>query len=476
MAAEIDLQPSPATWPKLLREGGAGQGLNDAIREWRLSIRQELNLPTDRLIIAIGHQPGIWHPGILAKFLAADALAAKVGRDRVAIVHLVVDQDTNEVSPIEIPIETETDSDAQTHFVSEPIELIEKPAHQMTAVNGQVPAARAIPIPVHLKNRVPKSVARGLLNIHDALGQHASAATLAQQFAEAANQLMQPRVAEMHTINASALLATEFGSEVLATMQFEREACVASYNNAVQQFPDAGLTELVDQNDRLELPLWRIDKHGNRHRVFFDDIEAFELQPTDFRPRALLMTAIMRLAVCDLFIHGRGGFVYDKVMEAWLSEWWDVQPVPMVMATADVLLRLRPGDDNDDSHTDTVSLDESLVNFRHFLHDPLRRDSEHISPAKQKHLNAIAAELPRSTERRSRFREYHQWLIEQRRRHSDELARLLSQVQDAQRALLEKELRTKRNWAFPLYKKSAIDELARTVQSALGAEKRTPGH
>ena len=41
-----------------------------------------------RPVVVVGHQPLFWHPGILAKFLAADALARRCDAQ---LVHLVLD-------------------------------------------------------------------------------------------------------------------------------------------------------------------------------------------------------------------------------------------------------------------------------------------------------------------------------------------------------------------------------------------------
>src|SRR5215213_3876168 len=44
---------------------------------------------SSRPLIITGHQPEFWHPGILAKYLAADAAARVVGGD---VLWVVVDQ------------------------------------------------------------------------------------------------------------------------------------------------------------------------------------------------------------------------------------------------------------------------------------------------------------------------------------------------------------------------------------------------
>ena len=56
---------------------------------WRMKTRRELGLDTSRPIIATGHQTLLWHPGILVKYLAADAVARA---EDFATANLIVDQ------------------------------------------------------------------------------------------------------------------------------------------------------------------------------------------------------------------------------------------------------------------------------------------------------------------------------------------------------------------------------------------------
>ena len=52
-------------------------------------------------LIATGHQPWLWHPGILAKDIAASVVARRFGGQPI---HLVVDQDGLNDVTIELPV------------------------------------------------------------------------------------------------------------------------------------------------------------------------------------------------------------------------------------------------------------------------------------------------------------------------------------------------------------------------------------
>jgi len=58
------------------------------------------------------------------------------------------------------------------------------------------------------------------------------------------------------------------------------------------------------------------------------------------RPRALSMTLFVRLAVGDVFIHGLGGALYDKISDALFERLWGVRPPELILASCTVRLPL----------------------------------------------------------------------------------------------------------------------------------------
>ena len=60
------------------------------------------------------------------------------------------------------------------------------------------------------------------------------------------------------------------------------------------------------------------------------------------RPRALAMTLFVRLAVGDVFLHGLGGALYDKITDAMFERLWNVRPPEIILASCTVFLPL-PG-------------------------------------------------------------------------------------------------------------------------------------
>src|SRR5690606_41787826 len=78
----ITLRPAPARWRTIISQA--------PIPPAHASDRAAVGLPTDRPVVLSGHQPTLWHAGILAKLLAACELAASTG---AAVGWIVPDAD-----------------------------------------------------------------------------------------------------------------------------------------------------------------------------------------------------------------------------------------------------------------------------------------------------------------------------------------------------------------------------------------------
>lgn len=121
---------------------------------------------------------------------------------------------------------------------------------------------------------------------------------------------------------------------------------------------------------RVESPFWIVHAGGRRHRLFVarrgDQIEMYADQrrvgalsianassadahdavwPVEadgwrLRPRALTLSAFMRLFLSDLFVHGVGGVRYDEMTEDFVRRFLGVPPPPACCVTATLRLPL----------------------------------------------------------------------------------------------------------------------------------------
>jgi hypothetical protein len=438
--------------PDLVIELPAAAGADRHPTESRTRI--ELGLPTDRRLIATGHQAEFWHPGILVKYMLADLLAAKAGG---VAVHLVVDQDANDFATLDLPIS----------YRDGTLGLLR---HSLMRMTPQTPVGvhapfDPAPLPAEWTPAIPR-VHSGAGSILDALKEHRDQPNAAAQIAGALADLMLPFSGRGIVIFASSLLATEIGRFFLARMADDPWTCAQRYNEAVRSVPDSG-SELEIREDRVELPLWRLESEGRRTKAWDDDIARFESGAIRLRPRALLLTALMRTAVCDLFIHGLGGRTYDLAMERWLRGWLSVTPQPMASATA--TLRL-PFDDAGEE----LDVGKMRRDFRRALHDPESiLSGSSPGPLKRALLEQVTA-LPRRTfQRRAAFRALHAQLADLRAQNSDAIARSADRFAAAMRFKQEAPIRSRRTWAFPLYPEAQLlnlrDRTAEAVNRRIGS-------
>ena len=275
---------------------------------WRAESRAALGLPADRFVVMTGHQAGIWHAGIAEKFVVGARLAAERGG---VLVHVVVNHDLNDASLVPFP--------ALVQGKLARLALERSPRTGTGAPNAlRKPVRTMRPERAH---EVPAEVEPALAAIERAIAAERARENLAMQMAHAANALLSPRVRVDHTVAATALAALPFAQAMRAHFAELR----APYNDAVQG-------ERIGSLGDRELPFWKLDRATMSRAPLLDG------DPADLiAPRALTLTAIARLLLCDVFIHGTGGARYDLAMERWicaaLGDEVRAALVPMQVAT-----------------------------------------------------------------------------------------------------------------------------------------------
>lgn len=447
----VEAQPPVPSWTSLVREWrernhASTEFFGKTLADWQRETRAALGLSTDTPIMMTGHQADFWHPGILVKDFLNDALASHV---RGEAVHLVVDQDANEPGRVLIP-----ERDEEGELRERLITLLEVDASRPIA---QRPAKRTLE-QVGVKHAAIDSIGPGLETMRAALDRYAGEANQAVQVSRAVNHVLAPWIDPPVLVFASALMETPFGRALLDALRDEPRRAARSYNAAVRAVPEAGLTELLITDDAVELPLWRIDAVGARRRAFARDLEGEE----PLRPRALLMTGVARFVACDLFIHGTGGGVYDRITERWLHDWLGVDLAPMTVATTTRHLPL--------GESDAPSVETARHAWRHAWHDPSANGEQALSDEKAALLTRLN-DLPRgSRERREAFHAMHERLAVRRIEMESRLAQRQEMLDRAQRAERERAIRTRRTWAFPLYPVAMITALRDACRAAIARE------
>ncbi|MEM1209907.1 MAG: hypothetical protein AAGI54_11635 [Planctomycetota bacterium] len=300
-----------------------------------------------------GHQPYLWHPGILAKYIAGDAVASTDG-----VVDLVVDHDTHDAGVIELPTRVGKRWGVRRLRLGPCRADVPLGMQPGMGADGAIAALRGA---ADDAESAGARVAR-LVEAFDQVGR--GHATLADQMA-AVLAWLRTRwvVAPVDTVRSTTLGRDGVLVGWVERMASDAERCVAAYNAAVRAEVAAGggggVRELRVEPWRVELPLWRVGWMQPRQGVWADVADSRAVLTLEdgtplhapdepaagvagLAPRALLMTAIVRSRDdCGLFVHGTGGGVYDRITDRWWRDWLgDRAPrlAPTAVVTADLRL------------------------------------------------------------------------------------------------------------------------------------------
>jgi hypothetical protein len=482
--AEGDRGAAGAALP---RDGGAGVEsitLEPAPSAWRLRahspdaaaqrFRDQLGLPRGPIVMS-GHQAGLWHCGIAAKWFALEAMAQRAGAQPV---WLVVDTDDNEPTVLSYPARRVGDGEGGPEGEGGRLERRQWQAAPGALVRPGTPTGsrEAIdPAPAPESGRTVEvlELARaGLQRAAAALRAHRGAGSLAEQFALAAADVVGQAAGggseAARLVFASAIGRTELFADIVRRMVDDPVACVRAYNDAAAARPEAQLRalELDERGGRIELPLWRIEPGSPRQAVYAADLKGNGGSEGSLAPRALLLTGLMRLAGCELFIHGTGGGVYDQVTGAWLGAWLGasggLELAPSVVASATWLLPL-----SDEPPPAPGELARAQWARHAARHNPSLVGDRAAAARKRELVGAIAEAEPGDVRRASLYREMHELLEQVRGRRAGDIARLEARAADLRQRLRDGDILLDRTWSIALFPPERLRELRSRIHEAL---------
>jgi len=427
------------------------------VAAWRRETLAAFGIDPDRTVIATGHQAAIWHPGILAKDLVVRAIhdrASATGEPTIPL-HFIADHDANDAGLVRLPALDDADG------LPTALGWRLRPAGHGRSTRDR-PAGPATAPPPH-RSPIP-ALGDRIESIRAAVDRQADAESEAMQLGLAAAELARPLAGDIDRRSMSRLLQATVGRVLLDRMLADPAACADAHDAAVEADRDRragggrrrprGVALRLRRPGAIELPLWRDTPDGRRPVTVGEPIELDAL-----RPRALLATALARLAGCDLFVHGLGGGVYDTVMEDWLARWLGPEVraalAPAIVATATLRLPL-PLTTIDDPMTP-----EALHRLRN---DPDLGSLE--PPTRHTLLAAIDAAPRRSPARRAAYLALRTAIDDARRRGADVLADAERRMADQRRLARSNALALDRTWAFPLHDDAALQELRASISTA----------
>ena len=380
--------------------------------------------PETQPLILTGHQPVIFHPGLVYKYQLTQAKAAASGCLAAAIV---IDTDEGDAGAFLVP---------QTFPAAVPgafLRRFEARTETLSTGSGLYAACRlALPAAREaVANRVRHALESA--GCPEAAIAFARASTMYCRLPElpmwSANTLVR-RMAGIGTRIAELPLTTlcafpevlRFFSNLLGrARQFH-----AVYNqvlnswrllqgirNEANPFPN-----LRSSGTAIELPFWLVEPAAGRRSVVWlhegmqgpmlgtesqpvaeimPGCEAEALLTLRFHgqllvPRGALITATLRLLLSDLFIHGLGGGRYDPATDQLIREWWQEDPPPFAVASASSCLFPHERDE-------VRRLQDFRSHFRDLQFNPGRYlDSSCFAAADAEELRRLLAEKQSAVE------------------------------------------------------------------------------
>lgn len=463
--ASIILRPDPATWPELARSSFSRARSDADI----LAFRTELSIATDRPVLMSGHQAALWHPGILAKWLAMNAAADALGTCET--IWLCVDQDDNDGGTLRVPI--------RRTGVLQAIDVkLDAPLAAPGTATGSRPTARSGSLLTALRtdDLTPVSVRHHLPHLAQAVDYFSSTSSLAEQLTLTTAKFLRwfelERSTPAELMFASDLARTSAFRGMLERMIADPASCVATYNQAVMHAADADLRPLAVNtvSKRYELPLWLLRVGEPRRKVFSDELAAMpEAERARLAPRALLMTGLLRAYACDLFVHGTGGEKYDRATERWFATWLGLALAPMVAASATLTLPLTDGPVPTPTH-----VAKAAWRLQHARHHPAALNLPDLQKRKDTLVARIVAAKLAKEDPRPLYREVSALLDQARMDGAPELSRLQHQLALARRGLAESALTTDRTWPFMLYSREQLQELESAIKGRFASGRSVP--
>lgn len=454
----LTLEPGAPGWASRLRPPPETARAKDT--------RRVLGLPIGTPVVMGGHQPGFWHPGILAKLLAVSAFTIKADATPAWIV---VDQSPGAAAELPYPARGGDEAALRRESV-------------VFGRGDTPPAAQPATRPLTPNDGATEAILAGLTEAAELMASAYGDISLAAQVHEACVRALMRRGLLSADTTPRVCYATDLHTtrgfvDLLDAMRQDPAGCARHYNEATARFPEAGVRPLRIADGQSELPLWeRSGEAGPWNTVTSARLP--DLPDEAVVLRGLPMTGLLRRDACDLFVHGTGGGAsrseahagYDRVTEAWFAGWLGESDLaPSVVATATQRLDFSGVPGASDLPT-PAEIAESRALAHRATHDPTLLGDTRRGALKRSIADRIAR-LPRgSRERLALYREMHALRDEALRENTAALGTLRARARDLAGRLDTAKIADDRAWSFLFHADEALRHLQSAVREAFGGE------
>jgi hypothetical protein len=435
----------------------------------------------DISLVMAGHQPELFHPGVLIKNFALNGLARSYG---ATPLNLVVDNDTAKTTALRLPA-----LEPKPHVVNVSFD------HWAGEVQYEERSIRD----EALFESLPEHAAPYMRNWN-------FTPLLPKFWAEVCRQAPRAPILGDRLAGARRVWERRWGchnlevpvSAVCGTEPFAWFACHllrylprfhAAYNDCVKEFRarygirsrNHPVPLLAAEGDWLELPFWAWRKGETRRGRLFARTTEYkielrvgtelwpvlpsgaghdcrritegfaDLERTSFkiRSRALTNTLYARLFLADLFIHGIGGGIYDELTDDIIRRFYQLEPPAFLVLSATLLLPL-PTSQVGAEGSRAIARQLRDLRFNPQRHLDGRADSSADRLVRDKQ-DWIARAPSDATGRKERFHALRSLTERLRSRVADQEANLREQLTVCEHEVQANAIMRRRDYAFCLY-------------------------
>lgn len=358
------VEPAIDEWPSLLRPPTAQQRelqreILEAAQRWTAEqqtllghppgIPQPQPPPLQPPLVMTGHQPIIYHHGIIAKHRAIARLQEQLPQS--ASVSIIIDTDQSDGHELRWPASVDGDLAIRRVRLARGDALY---LHDRLRNRSELEAAfskgqeelRALRLDAACSG-LERAAEYYLTASDQPLVGAASAVRRALEPTPVQSELPLSRLLQLGSLRAMVRALIEDGPQLhqLYNEELDRFRSERGTRNQAQPFPN-----LRQSQEASELPLWIIDlERGGREvlqrrngagesLIRFEDrwhplAALLERRDILIAPRGALISSILRLDCCALFVHGTGGARYDQFTDRFIARYFGRRAAPFVRAT-----------------------------------------------------------------------------------------------------------------------------------------------
>jgi hypothetical protein len=394
-------------------------GRNDALKaakDYLLAVAEPLTATSSVRILAAGHQPEMFHPGVWVKNFALHGLAAAAG---LTPLNILVDNDTVKSTSLALPAWDDATDATSYHVEKIPFDHWpgEVPWEECTIHDQAIFAT----FPNRVNDLSRKWPFRPLVagSFGDTFRRAPAPGNLGERLAAGRRALERRWGCTNLEVPLSRLCESTAFAWFAAHLLSELPRLHTIYNETVHEYRrvhglrsrNHPVPDLTADGDWREAPLWAWRKGAKRRgklfvrhaentlslRVDGEDWPALPQTAPDFiegwkalhaggfklRSRALTTTLFTRLFVADAFIHGIGGGKYDELTDELIKRFYGIEPPPFLILSATLLLPFVTFPATADAHRRLAHEMRDLYwNPQRHLQPPIDPEAAHLAEQK----------------------------------------------------------------------------------------------